>query len=176
MLGVVYAMYLIESVLYTFLLTETLATFIGISVLGGIIWRRANRWGALASLIGALTTNFALYCVDGSAPGLLGSRTCFSRPSRSGSSLLVGVSLADRARARAGSIDSFCHGCRRRAMATTDTTRRSAGQQPLLLVDLLHLGRRGNPWKVYREDLLGFSAGWVIVFVLVVGTMWFLAV
>ena len=46
-----YAMFLIQSVLYTFLLTETLATFVGISVLGGIVWRRANRWGALASLL-----------------------------------------------------------------------------------------------------------------------------
>ena len=46
-----YALFLIESVLYTFLLTETMATFVGISLLGGILWRRANRWGALASLV-----------------------------------------------------------------------------------------------------------------------------
>ena len=39
MLGVLYAVFLIDSVLYTFLLTETLATFVGISVLGGIVWR-----------------------------------------------------------------------------------------------------------------------------------------
>ena len=54
MLGVLYAMFLIQSVLYTFLLTETLATFVGISVLGGIVWPRANRWGALASVINLL--------------------------------------------------------------------------------------------------------------------------
>ena len=59
------AMFLIQSVLYTFLLTETMATFVGISVLGGIIWRRANRWGALASLLSALTTNFLLYYLTG---------------------------------------------------------------------------------------------------------------
>src|SRR5919199_2609817 len=58
MLGVLYAVYLIQSVLYTFLLTETLATFVGINVLGGLVWRRANRWGALASLTAALATNF----------------------------------------------------------------------------------------------------------------------
>src|SRR5438128_1486673 len=63
--GVLYALFLIQSVLYTFLLTETLATFVGISVLGGIVWRRANRWGALASLLSALATNFALYSVTG---------------------------------------------------------------------------------------------------------------
>ena len=72
MLGVLYAMFLIESVLYTFLLTETLATFVGISVLGGILWRRANRWGALASLLSALATNFLLYYADRPAPRSLG--------------------------------------------------------------------------------------------------------
>ena len=72
MAGVLYAMYLIESVLYTFLLTETLATFVGISVLGGILWPRANRWGALASLLIALATNFLLYYVDRPAPRSLG--------------------------------------------------------------------------------------------------------
>src|SRR4029453_7663671 len=65
MLGVLYAIFLIQSVLYTFLLTETLATYVGISVLGGIVWRRANRWGALASLVASLATNFALYAATG---------------------------------------------------------------------------------------------------------------
>src|SRR5919199_4264029 len=65
MLGVLYAVFLIRSVLYTFLLTETLATFVGISILGGLLWQRANRWGALTSLLGALTTNFVLYRVTG---------------------------------------------------------------------------------------------------------------
>src|SRR5688572_14329576 len=65
MFGVLYAIFLIESVLYTFLLTETLATFVGIGVLGGIVWRRANRWGALASMVASLATNFILYYVTG---------------------------------------------------------------------------------------------------------------
>ena len=65
MLGVLYAIFLIESVLYTFLLTETLATFVGIGVLGGIVWPRANRWGALASLLASLATNFVLYFATG---------------------------------------------------------------------------------------------------------------
>src|SRR4029453_150650 len=64
-IGVLYALFLVESVLYTFLLTETLATFVGIGVLGGIVWRRANRWGALASLLMALTTNFVFYRLKG---------------------------------------------------------------------------------------------------------------
>ena len=65
MLGVLYAFFLIRSVLYTFLLTETLATFVGISVLGGIVWPRANRWGAIASVLSALLMNFLLYYLAG---------------------------------------------------------------------------------------------------------------
>src|SRR4029079_14064982 len=65
MLGVLFDMVLIQSVLYPFLLTETLATFVGISVLGGIVWPRANRWGAIASLLSALSTNFLLYYLAG---------------------------------------------------------------------------------------------------------------
>src|SRR5687767_2956694 len=65
LVGVLYAIFLIQSVLYTFLLTETMATFMGISVVGGIVWPRANRWGALASLFGAFATNFVLYYVTG---------------------------------------------------------------------------------------------------------------
>ena len=70
MLGVLYAVFLMRSVLYTFLLTETLATFMGIGVLGGIVWPRANRWGALASLVGALATNFMLYASPAAARSL----------------------------------------------------------------------------------------------------------
>jgi Na+/proline symporter len=174
MLGVVYAIYLIESVLYTFLLTETLATFIGISVLGGIVWRRANRWGALASIIGALTTNFTLYAWTGQRLDYWDPNV-FLAALAVGIVLLVGVSLMT-APEPARSIDSFFQRLQTSSDGDDRTDSPHQGQQPLLLVDLLHLGRRGNPWKVYREDLLGFSAGWVIVFVLVVGTMWFLAV
>ncbi len=33
----------------------------GISILGGIVWRRANRWGAVSSLVVAMAVNFSLY-------------------------------------------------------------------------------------------------------------------
>lgn len=65
LLGVLYAIFLVERVLYSFLLTETLATYMGISILGGLIWPRANRSGAIASLIVALATNFVLYWLRG---------------------------------------------------------------------------------------------------------------
>src|SRR5262249_943374 len=64
-LGVLYALFLIQSVLYTFLLADALATLVGIGVLGGLVWPRATRWGALASLLCALAANFLLYWFTG---------------------------------------------------------------------------------------------------------------
>lgn len=61
LIAIVYALFFIKEVLYSFLLTETLATYIGISVVIGLIWRRANRWGAASSVAVSLFTNFFLY-------------------------------------------------------------------------------------------------------------------
>lgn len=44
-IAVLYALFLVQRVLYSFLLTETLATYVGVSVVVGLMWRRANRWG-----------------------------------------------------------------------------------------------------------------------------------
>ena len=61
LIAVVYAVFFIQKVLYSFLLMETMATYMGISLVAGIVWRRANRWGAASSVIVALLTNFSLY-------------------------------------------------------------------------------------------------------------------
>jgi Na+/proline symporter len=169
MIGVFYALYLIESVLYTFLLTETLATFVGISVLGGIIWPRANRWGALASLLSALATNFLLYY-------LTGQRLDHWDPNVFLAALVVGilalvvVSLLTSPEPSA-KIDAFFERLQTSSDAGSDGTPR-----PLLLVNLLHLRRAaaGRGWQIYREDLGGFALAWVIVIVLVVATALFL--
>jgi Na+/proline symporter len=58
-LGVVFGLY-VESVLQAFLFTETIAAFMGISLFGAISWERANRWGALASLLISSLTFFWL--------------------------------------------------------------------------------------------------------------------
>jgi Na+/proline symporter len=161
--GVVYSIYLIESVLYTFLLTETLATFVGISVLGGILWPRANRWGALASLLAALITNFALYKVTGQRLDHWDPNV-FLAALAVGVLALIVVSLLTTPEP-AAEVASFFD--RLETSSDDDTTRR-----PLLLVSLLRLGRAGTGqgWRVFREDLIGFGVGWLIVFVLVVST------
>jgi Na+/proline symporter len=162
MLGVLYATFLIESVLYSFLLTETLATFVGISVLGGVVWRRANRWGALASLIGAIATNFALYAVTG-------ERLDYWDPNVFLAALVVGivalvvVSLATPPEP-AQQTDSFFE----RLQTPSDE---GAGG-PLLLVNVLRLREAagGRGWRAFRDDLGGFALGWVTVFALLAAT------
>jgi Na+/proline symporter len=172
MIGVLYAMFLIESVLYTFLLTETLATFVGISVLGGILWPRANRWGALASLLAALATNFILYYVTGQRLDYWDANV-FLAALLVGIAALVVVSLMT-APEPAPSIENLFQ----RLQTSSDEpasgrTHAASAAKPLLLVNLLHLRRAsaGFGWRVFAEDLRGFAIGWAIVFALVAATM-----
>jgi len=176
MLGVLYAIFLIESVLYTFLLTETLATFVGIGVLGGIIWPRANRWGALASLLSALATNFLLYYLTGQRLDHWDANV-FLAALLVGILALVVVSQLTRPEP-AESIASFFGRLQTPSDdASAETGAAAVVERPLLLVNVLRLRRAaaGRGWRAFREDLGGFALGWVIVIVLVVATALFLA-
>ncbi len=190
MVGVLYALFLIKSVLYTFLLTETMATFVGISILGGILWRRANRWGALASLLSAFATNFFLYWVKGErldhwdpnvflAALLVGTAalvvvSLMTAPEPAGSI----ESLFDRLQTNSDADEHVVHGAAvaEPAVARGAATAVAVASQPLLLVNLLRLrtAAAGRGWRVYREDLGGFTLAWVLVFVLVIATAAFL--
>jgi hypothetical protein len=184
--GVLYAVFLIKSVLYTFLLTETMATFVGISLVGGIVWRRANRWGALASLAAAFITNFVLYYVTGQ-PLDHWDPNVFLAALLAGIAALVVVSLLT-APEPAAAMEPFWT----RLDTSSDDeerlgrrpVRRSAseggslgGGDPLLLVHLFDLRRlvRERGWSVFRDDLGGFAIGWVLVVLLVAATAAFLA-
>jgi Na+/proline symporter len=169
MLGVFYAVFLIQSVLYTFLLTETMATFVGISVLGGILWKRANRWGALASLITAFATNFFLYYLTGQRLDHWDANV-FLAALVAGIAALVVVSLMT-APEPAASIDSLFD-----RLQTSSDTGASTESRPLLLVNALRLrvAAAGRGWGVYREDLGGFAVGWVLVILLIIATALFL--
>ena len=170
MLGVLYWIFLIESVLYTFLLTETLATYVGIGVLGGIVWPRANRWGALASLLASLATNFTLYAATGQRLDHWDPNVFLASLSI-GIIALVVVSLLTQPEPHARIADLF-----ERLQTSSDgpagAERSAAAKQPLLLVNLLRLRRAAGPqgWRAYREDLGGFAFGWLVVFVVVIAT------
>ena len=190
MMGVLYALFLIQSVLYTFLLTETLATFVGISILGGILWRRANRWGALASLLTALATNFLLYHGTGQRLDHWDSNV-FLAALLAGIAALVVISLLTPPEP-APAIESFYtrlqtssdkdadYGLRTTAhgLRTAPAVEGAPAEaRPLLLVSLLHLRRAaaGRGWRVFREDVVGFALGWALVIALVAATAILLA-
>jgi Na+/proline symporter len=181
MLGVLYAMFLIQSVLYTFLLTETLATFVGISVLGGIVWPRANRWGALASVLSALATNFWLYYLAGERLDRWDPNV-FLAALTAGVVALVVVSLLTRPEPPA-QVKSFFD----RMQTSSDThplaaapgraAEFSEAPRPLLLVNILRLrsAAAGRGWRAFAEDLGGLAVGFAMVAALVAATALLLA-
>jgi Na+/proline symporter len=184
LVGVLYAIFLIQSVLYTFLLTETMATFVGISILGGILWPRANRWGALASLLAAFVTNFALYSITGQRLDYWDPNV-FLAALLAGVGALVVVSLltppepADKLGSFFQRLNTSSDGDNTSAgsASTAVASSSAATHSPLLLVNLLRLrrGAQGRGWRAYREDIGGLALGWAIVVVLVAITAGLLA-
>jgi Na+/proline symporter len=178
LLGVCYALFLIKRVLYSFLLTETMSTYMGISFLGGIFWRRANRWGALASLVTAFSANFLLYYVRGERIDHWDANV-FLSALLSGAVALVVVSLLTghepdtrlnsffgRAQTPAGAPESeaaaFVDPAPKREVA-------EAGLQSLL-VNLLQPVRAAcgvGFLRAYRADLTGTVASLALILALV---------
>lgn len=180
--AVVYSLFFIDRVLYSFLLTETMATYVGIGLLGGVIWRRANRWGALAGAGAAMITNFGLYHA-------MGKRFDYWDPNVFLAALVAGivafvaVSLLTPPEQSAQirvffrrletpsqyevSGDEPEETVRQRAAESA-----KAGEQ-LLLVNLFHPVQGGGEgfWRAYRVDLKGFGAGWLIALGMV-GLAW----
>jgi Na+/proline symporter len=149
-----------------------MATFVGISVLGGILWRRANRWGALASMLSALAANFALYAATGRRLDHWDPNV-FLAALLVGVAALIGVSLLTEPEPPA-QIEAFFE----RLQTSSDGDGQDAGAvKPLLLVNLLHPRRAtgGRGWRVFREDLSGFTIAWILVGALVAATAAFLA-
>lgn len=156
LLGVLYALFLVDRVLYSFLLTETMATYMGISIFGGIFWRRANRWGAVSSLFVPIVVNFSLLAREGQRldywdPNIFGVSLL------SGIAALVVVSLLTEAEPNAA-LDPFF----KRFDEPVEGT--APAGTPLLLGDF-HRGF--GPFDKYKEDWRGFFFGWFWVLVLV---------
>ncbi len=185
LIAIVYAIFFIKRVLYSFLLTETMATYVGISIVMGLTWKRANRWGAVSSLLVALATNFFLYSwknerLDFWDPNI------FLVALLAGMVTLVLVSLLTRPEAEHQTVQFFANlqtpsdvAAEAHLEASADCVNNSAklelnganlevrrqaaenGRQ-LLLVNLFSLreGACGVGFlKAYREDLKGLLIG-----------------
>jgi Na+/proline symporter len=159
-MGVLYALFLVDRVLYSFLLTETMATYMGISIFGGIFWKRANRWGAVASLLTPLVVNFSLMMAKGERldhwePNVFGISLL------SGVAALIVVSLLTKPEQEAAVGQFFA-----RFDEPVEGTAKPGTR--LLLADLGTGLRKGGH---YGEDIKGFFLGWAMVAALV-GLTW----
>ena len=170
--GVLYALFLIQRVLYSFLLTETMATYVGIGVMGGVLWRRANRWGALASMAAAAITNFAAYYARGQRLDNW-DPTVFLLALSVGVVVLVAVSLLTPPEPQAA-LDSFYERLQTPTAGPAETAGKEGRQ--LLLVNLFHLRSGAGGYGLlhaYRTDFRGFAAGWIIA-VALIAVVWLL--
>jgi Na+/proline symporter len=171
LVGVGFAL-IIKEVLQTFLFNETLPAFMGIMFMGGILWRRANRHGATASIIVAFVVYYVMNHHLSGAWHLVykWQAAPFGWAMLAGFVALLVVSMATPAEAPAR-INAFFDSLRR----TSNEAGLPAGQpQPwaadcgedLLLYDLpgwLTRERWHRFFYRYREDLAGFLLAWVSV-------------
>jgi Na+/proline symporter len=168
LLAIVYALFFVQRVLHSFLLTETLSTYIGVSIVVGLVWRRANRWGAAISVVVALAVNFSLYY-------LMNRRLDYWDPNVFLASLTAGffgiviVSRLTRPEPEA-SISAFfekldtpsdggnTEAPPSREMASIQTEKPSNSGRQLIVPNLLHLKQGANGaslWTAYHEDFKG---------------------
>lgn len=170
LLGVLFAVY-VNSVLHAFLFIETIAAFMGIMIFGGILWKRANRYGAISGVAAAFIVYYLLnYWQTGVweivyhwEPDLFGWAML------AGFGLLILVSLLTKPE-DAERIDKFFDNMLR----LSDEDRKINGQKPLaaefghdlLLLDLPSWFT-AERWKGfllrYREDWTGFLYAWLFV-------------
>jgi len=166
----------IKNVLHAFLFTETLAAFMGIMFLGGLVWKRANRFGAGAAVLSSLIVYYiANYYYSGSL-----QLVYVWKPAPFGFAMFTGflmfwlVSVLTRPEEEE-KIESFFDNMRRKSDAASADVHGlkplgSETGEDLLLLDLpgwKRKERRENFFKRYREDLAGFLLSWIVVGLLI---------
>jgi len=175
MLGVLFALY-IDNVLQGFLFIETIAAFMGIMVFGGNLWKRANRYGAISSVITSFLAYYYLNYLN------IGSWQLVYKwePDTFGWAMLIGfiaffiVSLVTKPEDQS-KIDKYFDNMNR--LSDADILDQD-GKKPLAIEygkDLILLDftswftkeRWQNFAFRYKEDWLGFLLAWVFVLVLI---------
>jgi len=175
LLAVVFAL-TIKNVLHAFLFTETIAAFVGIIFLGGVLWKRANRYGALAAIIISFGVYYALNFVhfDGIMLVYTWNPALFGWAILAGSVAFVLVSLITKPEDKTA-MDTFFDKMR---LSTDPEDKNPDGSKKLASAvgkDLLLLQITGwahaERWKGffqrYREDINGFLLSWGFVAALI---------
>ncbi len=178
LLGVVFGLY-VGSVLQAFLFTETIAAFMGISMFAAISWRRANRWGALSSL---LVSSGVFFWLTHAEYGVLLQWEAgnFAIGLLAGFGTLAAVSLLTKPESNAR-LNPFYERLNRPSRWDPETGREvdvDPTGRALLFVHLfdLQLGRGLGPlYQRFRTDLNGLAVCVVIVVALILlakGVLW----
>ncbi len=166
----------IKNVLHAFLFTETLAAFMGIIFLGGIIWKRANRYGAAAAVAGSFASYYLINIISTGELMLVykWQPAPFGIAMGSGFFIFWLVSILTKPEDN-GRIEIFFDNMRRKSDAKQPG---ADGKKPLasdtgddlLLLDLpgwKYKDRRRNFFRRYREDTVGFLLSWLFVGLLI---------
>ncbi len=169
-MGVLFGLY-VGSVLQAFLFTETIAAFMGISMFGAISWPRANRWGALASLVVSSTLFFLLTYGDFEVL-LHWDAANFGISLLAGFAALVGVSLATPAES-AERLRPFYERLDRSSYLDAASGEEKDSAEPgraLLFVHLFDLGL-SQGWSAFyrrfRVDIDGLAVACLVVVALI---------
>ena len=168
LMGVAFALS-IKNVLSAFLFTETIAAFMGIMIFGGIMWKRANRYGALWGVIVAFVLYYLLNYSDTGVLQLVYRWTPepFGWAMLAGFSTLVLISKLTPAEPEVATEKFF------RKMYTHSDQKE--GQAPIVDKELLLLDVgtwfKKERWqsfsKRYRTDFFGFLFAWLFVAALI---------
>jgi Na+/proline symporter len=171
LLAVIFAL-TIKNVLSAFLFTETIAAFVGIIFLGGVLWKRANRQGALAAVIISFSVYYILNFLHFNEFQLVykWEPALFGWAMLAGSAAFILVSLVTRPEKKEAMDDFFL----KMRLSTDpedkkqDGTKKTAVEtgKDLLLLDItgwIRLSRWKGFFVRYKEDLGGFVLSWGFV-------------
>lgn len=169
--GVFFAL-TVDRVLDAFLFTETIAAFMGVMFLGGLLWKRANRYGAWAATISTFGVYYLLNYLASDHLKLVykWDAVPFAWAMLAGFSALIFISLATRPESKE-KIETFFENMVRTTDEEglpADAPRPLAAErgEDLILLDFpgwfTRERWRGFPSR-YREDLVGFALAWVAV-------------
>ena len=169
----------VDNVLSAFLFVETIAAFMGIMVFGGIAWRRANRFGAVAAVLVAFCSYYLInYLSIGSLqlvykwmPAPFGWAMLWGFLTLIGISLLTRPEPPERIHKFFFRLENLSKFDRKPQQSTLATDQ----GQGLILMDLpgwLKKERWVGFGRKYREDWLGFLLGWIVVGILLGIAIW----